>query len=342
MLKKIFIRSKSTQGEEKGNVSAEETPAQTLGIKEESLVKPSKAKKYWKKILIVSVVLASVALGLYLWTESAEKSARWVPSYEQEVLPSFDLVSDLNQEELQLFYAQTGLTAVGLARLEETNRLTELDVFQRAYFLEAVEMEPEDSIGLETPFTQLPMHCEKNSIISWEEYLLDTEGNRGSYLPIVPLEVGDILLTPNSHTFGWRQGHAGIVVDTENWLSLECLVLGQNSKTQWLGKWTGFPAVIILRPKEEGLGEIAAEYAMEFLFDKAYDLTVGVLSSKYKNPESMAGTHCSHLVWQAYAWCGVDIDSNGGTIIAPQDIVQSQELEVVQIWGVNPEVLWNS
>ncbi len=291
----------------------------------------------WKKGLLAIVC---VGVGLALWKESAEGSARWHPDYAMEDLPVVESVSDLSPDQLDFLLYQTGLSEIGLLRLEKAGRLEELDYFQRAFFLEGAEVSPKNVVDWEIPFSQLPYDCLQNSPISWEEYVLDGEGNRGAYLPLVPLEAGDILLTPNSHSFGYRQGHAAMVVDVDLGWTLESVVLGSNSITQWTTKWQGFPAVLVLRASED-LGEMAAEYALEYLLDVPYDLTVGVFSAKNLDfGEKARGTQCSHLVWQAYAWCGLDLDANGWGLVTPYNLSQSQDLELVQIWGMDPDLLW--
>ena len=51
-------------------------------------------------------------------------------------------------------------------------------------------------------------------------------------------------------------------------------------------------------------------------------------------------THCSHLVWQAYKHFGYDIDSDGGPLVTCNDIARSDLLEVVQVYGFDPDALW--
>lgn len=297
-------------------------------------------EKTVRKVLFVAGAMGLIFAVLFAWKEWTEQFARWTPSYAFTQLPEFDTVSQLSHEQLDIIYEQTGLTQVGLQRLEKAGRLDQLEVFHRAFFLEAVETSMKELHGFSYPLTSLPMTCFQNSPISWEEYVMDLEGNRGAYLPMVPLENGDILLTPNSHSFGWRQGHSALVVDGEEGITLESVVLGQNSTTQWAWKWQGFPAVIILRPVDTTLGECATELALDYLFDIPYILTIGVLSEKFRTISDIKGTNCSHLVWQAYQWAGVDIDSNGGVQVLPEDMAWSEHLEVVQIWGVDPAVLW--
>lgn len=306
--------------------------------------KPSKKFGFLTKCLYFFFALLLIYGLLLLWKTTAQVQVRWTPSYSSQKLPNFSKVSQLNEEELDLIFQQTGLTEIGLLRLEEAHRLEELEVFQRAFFLDSVVVDgsPDSLNAFSSPLESLPTYCEKNSPISWEEWLLNLDGTRGSYYPMVPLENGDILLTPSSYSFGWRQGHSAMVVDAEEGITLESVVLGQNSTTQWVWKWQGFPAVLVLRPKEEGLGAQAVELAMEYLYDIPYTLTVGVLSHKYRTFDTIKSTNCSHLVWQAYQWLGVDIDGNGGIQVFPEDIGQSDALELVQLWGVNPQVMWAS
>ncbi|MFI3254233.1 MAG: hypothetical protein R3Y63_07815 [Eubacteriales bacterium] len=299
-----------------------------------------KLLKHRKKILLVAVGIFFLCLGLYLWKESARDTARWVPDYQQIPFDSLELA--LEEGDYDLIFQQTGLGEEGISRLLEAGRIEELAVFHRAYFLSAEYATKEEATKYELPLSLLPMISFQNSIISWEEYLMDTEGNRGYYLPMVPLQEGDILLTPNSHCFGWRQGHAALVVDEENMETIESAVLGQNSSYRSWYQWHGFPAVLILRPKEEEVIQEAVLSAKEYLSDVPYNLTVGFLFPKNLPDDEMAqGTHCAHLVWQAYAWAGLDLDYNGGTIVAPKDIALSENLEVVQIWGINPEIMWS-
>lgn len=295
-----------------------------------------KQKKRWAISLITGFLLF---VALFYWKSQGESHIRWIPDYEMSELPSFFKVSQLSSEQLLEIYRQTGVSEVGLLRLEEQGRLEELEVFQRAFFLEGVVMESEDLTALSYPLTTLPIFSEMNSPISWEEWVVDFEGNRGAYLPMVPLSKGDVLLTPSSYCFGFRQGHAALVIEEDT--TLESVVLGTNSKFQWAGKWQGFPAVVILRPKEEEMAERAVEFALSHLVDIPYVLTIGVFSDKYLGFDRVWGTNCSHLVWQAYEWAGIDIDGNGGRQVLPQDMGYSSQLEVVQIWGINPEEMWN-
>lgn len=47
----------------------------------------------------------------------------------------------------------------------------------------------------------------------------------------------------------------------------------------------------------------------------------------------------SARIWcgQAYRAAGIDLDSNGGWLVTPKDIAYSEELELVQAYGFDPE-----
>lgn len=264
---------------------------------------------------LLCLALSTLVLCLFLWKESAEPAARWTPDY-----PKADLSAVLEKEELTsgdyaLLFAQTGLSEVAVDALRETGGTEKILRIQDAFF-----SEPEFS-------------CAPNSPISWEE-------RTGSAPDILaPLEEGDILITLCSHTYGWRNGHAAIVVDAENGRTLEAVVLGQDSSIQTVEKWEGYPSFLVFR-----LGDVpaetraaAADYAREHLNGIPYSLTVGILSPKHPQTER---THCSHLVWEAYRQFGFDLDSDGGLIVTPKDLANSPLLELKQVYGMDPQVLW--
>lgn len=264
---------------------------------------------------------------LLIWQQQAEQNIRWIPDYDTtDITPFVTRLAQgdsLTDEEYGQLFNQTGIGVEGVARLLQADRIEDLDYYQSLYF------------------HPLWVDCVANSILSREEFFVDAQGERVGIVPLVPLEPGDILLTPNSHCFGWRQGHAAIVIDEET--TLESVVLGSNSVIQWANKWTAFPAVMVLRFAENSdeIGTKAAEIAVADLNDVPYDLTVGVLSAKDVTEGVLTGTHCAHLVWQCFARLGIDIDSNGGKIVTPQEIATSPHLEVVQMWGIDPDKMWN-
>ena len=68
------------------------------------------------------------------------------------------------------------------------------------------------------------------------------------------------------------------------------------------------------------------------MIDIEYSLLAGVFDGRDTN-EPLKTTQCAHLVWYAYMKFGIDIDSNGGAKTTPRDILKSEELEVVQVYG---------
>jgi len=272
-------------------------------------------------LCLVSVCLTAI-LFLRLWTISAESSARWTPDYPMEDITGLLEKESLSEQELQLLYHQTGLSQKALEQLSAQGKTELILQIQQAFF------------------TFPTILCEKNSPISREEAVVENGQYRQS-CPIVSLENGDILITPNSHTFGWRNGHAALVVDAEKRLTLESAVLGEVSTIQSVDKWESYPAFLVLRvrslsPQERNL---AAVYALEELLEIPYGFTVGILSPKY--PETpLKETHCAHLIWAAYQRMGIDLDANGGLIVTPRQLAASPLLEVVQVTGIDPRELW--
>ncbi|MBE7050600.1 MAG: hypothetical protein E7394_07560 [Ruminococcaceae bacterium] len=163
------------------------------------------------------------------------------------------------------------------------------------------------------------------------------EQNTVSIMPMASLKKGDILITYNTHTFEWRHGHAAIVVDDSGEVILEHMAIGQTSVLSSSSKWSKYPGFIILRHPDEETARRAAEYAYDNLVDIPYNIFAGLTDKDMSDDVSVASSHCSHIVWQAYKAVGCDLDSNRGSVVTPEDIALSDELRVVQIYGINPE-----
>ena len=210
----------------------------------------------------------------------------------------------LSEADYCLIFSQTGL---GKPAVDSLKSLAELYSYQESYF-SAPEFE-----------------CRMNSPISFEERIT------GAPVRLAPLEDGDILITSSSHVLSWRNGHAAIVTNAEKGITLEAVVIGKNSRTQNISKWTRYPNFTVLRLKNtdrEKRAEIA-KYAAEHLNDMPYNVFVGIFPMKY----SFSGTQCAHLVWLAYAAFGYDIDSDRNLVVTPKDIALSDLFETVQIYG---------
>ena len=174
-----------------------------------------------------------------------------------------------------------------------------------------------------------PVFCRPLSLITREEYLT---GGHTHTLP--PLEDGDILLTFSTHSFGWRHGHAGLVVDAEAGLVLEAVVLGRPSQILQVDHWQYYSTLLVLRPRDREAAQGAVEYALAHLTNLPYRLTSGLWGSRELAGE-LAGAQCAYLVWLAYYTQGLDLDGDGGRLVTVGDLAQSPELEQVACLGIN-------
>ncbi len=215
---------------------------------------------------------------------------------------------DYDDEDFSVIFNQTGLGRLAVEKLASTSLLTE---YQDSYFAE------------------IDYECTMNSPVSFEER---TENSK---VLLAPLEDGDVLITASSHVLSWRNGHAAIVVDAENGITLEAVVIGKNSKIQDIDKWRHYPNFVVLRLKDAKKAErdSIARSAYDYLKNIPYVASIGLIPAKYCELESASGTQCAHLVWLAYAAHGYDIDSDRGFIVTPNDILKSDLFEIVQVYG---------
>lgn len=276
-------------------------------------------RKILKVTAIVLAVILSIVAVLCLCGEIATRVCdRWNPWR-----PNYDAISEqeltllLNKETLtsqdyQLLYEQTGLTQIGIDRLIAKEQKNEIINIHRDYFANYKVIDERFA-----PFT-----C-------WEKI--------NGIVGLVALEPGDIILTSATHVLGFRYGHSALVVN-ENEV-IESFAVGSRSDVTMASMIQDYASFMVLKPKvSEQTKTQIVEYALDELMGLPYSLTTGILSKKnQKNPNR---THCAHLVWRAFKQFGIDLDSNGGKIVKPQDIANSPHLEVVQIYGFHPEKLW--
>ena len=278
--------------------------------------------KIGEKFIKSAAVLFVLVIGLLIWEAACEASAHVPPDTKQISVESILEKEEWSWQDYETLSEQTGLAHSVLDALDEQGRRKELRTLQMEYFRE------------------IHIRCEPNSIISKEEYVVDEEGNpmRGMSIPYV--EDGDILITFCSHCFGWRNGHAALVADAEEGLVLEAQVLGTPSVVTSLKRWERYPSFLILRLKDGDKGKRAeiAAYAMENLCGIPYRLTAGILEPKgvdeATSQDRITGTQCAHLIWYAFHVFGYDLDSDGGLVVTPRDIAESEHLSVVQKYGM--------
>lgn len=158
-----------------------------------------------------------------------------------------------------------------------------------------------------------------------------TEKNKELKIPLANLQRGDILLTFNTHTLDWRHGHCAIVVDDIKRKILEHSSIGNVSVLADAYEWGTYPSFAVLRYPDAEIARNAAFYAEENLSGREYSIFAGLFGKK----EDAEKSNCSHIVWLAYYYAGIDIDGNGGRIVTPEDILSCTSLKVVQLFGIN-------
>lgn len=263
--------------------------------------------------------LALLCAALLIADAAVDASARVLPSYAREDIAQLLEQESWSESDYETLYLQTGL---GRAALDEMKDDPErILTFQDALFYDG------------------DLAHEEVAVTTKRDIFADTRYRA----PMVDLQDGDVLITSTCHSFGWRNGHAALVVNGANGSLLESVSLGIPSTitaygSDWFCYGTNFMVLRLKDAGEEARTEIA-QTARERLYNVPYSLTVGFLSPKDQG-ETPQGTHCSHLVWQAYHYFGYDIDSDGGPLCTAQDIARSDLFEVVQVFGFDPVKLW--
>ena len=221
---------------------------------------------------------------------------------------------ELTEKEYSLIFSQTGLGKPAVDGFAENPEKIEE---YREYYL-----------------ADKDYSCVREGVFACHEFITDADGNAIQNPAFANLQNGDIIITLSIHSLGWRHGHAAIVVDAENGTTAQAVMIGEKSALGHIGEWREFPLVAVLRAKDvsaEIRNEIA-KYTEEKLIGIDYSLTSGIFSGRDENiiPST---THCAHYVWYAYKCFGIDVDSNGGRIVTPKEILDSDKLEIVQVYG---------
>ena len=289
--------------------------------------KNSSHKSKIKQILLIAVIFIIIAVSVLLILNfSIEKDGVWKPDYPKIELGSIVNKDVLVDEEYHTILMQTGLGKPAVDAIIE-----DMDIGKGREDLFRDYQDKFFSSGI--------YECSQIGLITYEEKIRNGEGELLKGFEIANLKNGDILITKATHSIGWRHGHAAIVTDASKGETLEAIVLGYNSQIQNIEKWRSYPSFMILRLKD-GTDDDAvkiAEFAKDNLFDIPYGLLTGI---PQKAPENIEKTQCSHLVWYPYYHFGYDIDSDGSWLVTPKDIANSNLLEIVQVFGVNPEEIW--
>lgn len=298
--------------------------------------KRSSGKSTSHRLRVMLFWMNIMALFFVAWTVNCEPEAHVSPGYPLTDIEGILQKEERTREDYQTITRQTGLSRQVIDKMLAEGREKEIYEIQALFF------------------SPVRVRCEPNTVISREEYLVDDSGRAVSGMRIPEVEEGDILVTLCSHTFGWRNGHAALVIDVKKRLTLEAQVLGMPSRVCSLDRWEGYPSFFVLRLEgaDRDTRTRIAAYAREKLADIPYRLTAGMGEAFAKWPErnivrnvgemslpesELTGTQCAHLVWYAYSRFGYDLDGDGGLIVTPADLLQSPYLEVVQMYGIRAE-----
>lgn len=277
-----------------------------------------KKKKSVKRILAITLaVILSLCALAFAFAEISFRIAhnwrQWTPDYEMKELMPILAKAELTDEDYAVLYEQTGLTKLGVDGLRAQGQTGRILSIQEAYFHDFKV----------TSDTFAPYTCIE---------VIDGQ------IPTAEVEPGDIVVSDTTHVFGFRLGHATLVLD-EIGHTLEAFSIGTESEIAYISAFTTTASFMILRPKftkEER--KAVAEYAKEELVGVPYSLFRGIFTKKF--PKTLKSTQCAHIVWYAYKQFGFDLDSDGRGLVTPQDLANSKHVELVQVYGFNPKKLW--
>lgn len=272
-------------------------------------------KLIFRVLAVVIVFLASN----FILSEIADWSAYREPvavdkSEWNAIIGIIQKGGTLTEENYETVFSQTGLGKPAIDKFKRSRNTAELQNYYD-YYMKNKDYE-----------------CVREGIFAYHEYITDENGNKIENPPFADLQNGDIIITLSIHTFGWRHGHAAIVTDAANGTTVQAVMLGEKSAFGNVSEWTGFPLVAVLRAKDldANTRQQIADYAKNNLVGVDYSLFAGMFS---KNEEIPTKTQCSHLVWYAYNQFGINIDYNDGETVTPKDILKSDKLEIVQVYG---------
>ena len=275
-------------------------------------------KKGLRAVKIFAVILAIVVFSLaaleggYLYLHASHE--KFTPDYQKKDISQLIKKDALTNQDYDTLFMQTGLSKTAVDDFLSQNNPDGILSAQNDFFgnYETVHQ-------LFAPFTC----CHR------------VDEN----ITVAPIKKGDIIVSLTTHFTGFLLGHATIITDP--YYEETAVSIGYMTKS-FLGdvaSATNRESFVLLRYKDGEKAAAAADYARENLVNLPYSVSVGFTTKKF--PEKPIATQCGHLVWYAYKKQGIDIDSNGGPFVYPKDILKSDELEVIQVFGMNPEEFKN-
>jgi len=270
--------------------------------------------RLFKSRRFTALIVALFFVMLYVRHEYNISQEFYRVKYEKTDISSLIRSGELSEKDYETIFKNTGISPYAAKEIIAERNYDFLDRMNDLYFEKPV---------IEKEFIAYPVTV--------------GERNAEQLTPIVNLKKGDILVSLNTHTVEWRHGHCGLVLDGEKGVMLEHMSIGNPSCLTYADNWGRYPGFVVLRYKDEIVSENAVEYAKNHLIGIDYNILAGVIKKDKSDEEVPSSSHCSHIVWQAYKAAGIDIDPTGGIFVTPENIAMSDELEVVQIYGMNPE-----
>lgn len=282
------------------------------------------SKKRKALLITVALLLAVTALWLFLQFVYPHFTSAFTPTYPQIDLTSTLSRPQLTQEDYQTLFLQTGLgpQAIDSLRAQGQAGLEQILETQRAFF---------------DPPENAP--CAPLGVTTREHRFRDSQGYIVYATPLAPLQEGDILVSFSTHTAGWSHGHAGLVVDPDpdKPVTLESVVLGSLSAQMNANHWRSYTTMMILRPKSDDVTRHqVAQFALKYLDGVPYSLVSGVFGDKFQPVDGPHAAHCGYLPWYAWMSVGLDLDGDGGRVASPHDLSLSPNVDIVQLYGIDP------
>lgn len=270
----------------------------------------SKPRKFFAAIaLFLAFVFAFIGLVEYLHLHD---DAVFVPDYKMLDLTALADKTSYDDEDYRTLFFQTGLGKSAIDALKNTDGfLQKLNSFQANFFSAG------DNFS-----------CVREALTTSMEYK-----TKNSFA-FAPYSNGYIIAMLSSHSLGWRHGHAGIIIGNNK--TLEAPIINEPSKTYPLTSWQQYPTFIMLKLKD------VSDYQLDVIATESYKNLCGVFYSPLagigeKFQIKPKRVQCAYLVWNAFYAFGYDLDSDGGMIVTVDDIINSDKLEIVQVYGVDPQ-----
>ena len=277
---------------------------------------PSAKKRIFTIMLAVLIMFVSLLSILQVGVWVAHYSwSHWRPTYAKLDISATIERETLTTEDYQMLYEQTGLTKIGIDGLRNVGRMEQILAIQDAYFDD--EKVQTESFGF---------------FINMESV--------NKHIPLAELEDGDIIVSATTYLSFFRFGHSVLVVNAKKGLILESFDYSTLSELTDITSIDTLANLMVLRPKVDAqIRAKVAEYAQKSLVGIPYSIFAGILTDKLEEIPTI--TQCTHIVWHAYKKFGIDLDSNGGVVVLPRDIVCSDQVELVQTFWFDPIKLWS-